>query len=159
GVTRRVSGAETRRTVARPKTTAGSRTVPTITDDLAERLAAHIDQRGLGLEDWLFAGRHGGAMAPDNWRARVWRPAVATAGLVKPTPTPHALRHTAVALWIGAGADRFTVSRWAGHADAGFTERTYGHLWHVDHSETRAAITDLLGGGSVQRIRTATDSR
>lgn len=50
-------------------------------------------------------------MSPDNWRARVWRPAVERAGLANLKPTPHALRHTAVALWIGAGADRYTVSQ------------------------------------------------
>ena len=93
-------------------------------------------------------------MSPDNWRARVWRPAVERAGLADPKPTPHALRHTAVALWIGAGADRYTVSQWAGHTDASFTERVYGHLWKKDHSETRAAIAELLGGGaSVRQLR------
>lgn len=155
GVSRRVSGGEHRRQVHRPKTAAGERVVPTITDELAERLVGHIDERGLGLDDWLFAGPRGGPMDPAAWRARVWRPAVDDAGLADPQPTPHALRHTAVALWIGAGADRFTVSRWAGHADAGFTERVYGHLWHSDHSETRLAIAELLGGGSVQRLQEA----
>ena len=154
GVTRRISGADARRQVHRPKTAAGDRVVPTITDELAERLAEHIDDRGLGLTDWLFAGRHGGPMSTDTWRARIWRPAVERAGLADPKPTPHALRHTAVALWIGAGADRYTVSRWAGHTDASFTERIYGHLWHTDHTETRAAIAELLGGrASVQKLR------
>ena len=154
GVTRRVSGAEHRRQLQRPKTMAGDRVVPTITDELAERLSTHIDEHGLGLTDWLFAGRHGGPMSPDNWRARVWRPAVERAGLADPKPTPHALRHTAVALWIGAWADRYTVSQWAGHTDASFTERVYGHLWKKDHSETRAGIAELLGGGaSVRQLR------
>jgi integrase len=91
GVTRRFSGAEHRRQLQRPKTAAGERVVPTITDDLADRLAAHIDERGLSLDDWLFAGPHGGPMSPDNWRARVWRPAVERAGLADYTPTPHGL--------------------------------------------------------------------
>jgi integrase len=154
GVSRRVSGDEIRRQVHRPKTTAGERVVPTITDELAERLAVHIDERGLSLDDWLFSGRRGGPMDPAVWRSRVWRPAVERAGLADPKPTPHALRHTAVALWIGAGADRYTVSQWAGHTDASFTERVYGHLWQKDHSETRAAIAELLGGGaSVRQLR------
>ena len=154
GVTRRVSGAEHRRQLQRPKTMAGDRVVPTITDELAERLSSHIDERGLSLDDWLFAGPHGGPMSPDNWRARVWRPAVERAGLADPKPTPHALRHTAVALWIGAGADRYTVCKWAGHTDASFTERVYGHLWQKDYSETRGAIAELLSGGaSVRQLR------
>ena len=152
GVTRRVSGAGQRRQIHRPKTAAGERVVPTITDELAGRLAAHIDARGLGLTDWLFTGQRGGAMEPALWRARVWRPAVERAQLADPKPTPHALRHTAVALWIGAGADRYTVSKWAGHTNAAFTEQVYGHLWEKDHSGTRAAIAELLGGASVRRL-------
>ena len=154
GVSRRISGDEYRRQVHRPKTTAGERVVPTITDELAERLSSHIDERGLGLDDWLFAGQRAGPMDPAAWRARVWRPAVKRAGLADPKPTPHALRHTAVALWIGAGADRYTVCKWAGHTDASFTERVYGHLWKKDHSETRAAIAELLSGSaSVRQLR------
>ena len=72
--------------------------------------------------------------------------------LSDPKPTPHSLRHTAVALWIGAGADRYTVSKWAGHTNAAFTEQVYGHLWEQDHSGTRAAIAELPGGASVRRL-------
>lgn len=154
GVGRRVSGAEHRRQLQRPKTMAGERTVPTTTDELTERLVGHMDERGLGLADWIFSGPQGGSMSPDSWRSRVWRAAVEAAGLDKPAPSPHSLRHTAVALWTGAGADRFTVSRWAGHTDASFTERVYDHLWKKDHSETRAAIAELLCvGASVPQLR------
>ena len=147
GVTRRVAGAERRRQLHRPKTAAGERVVPTITDGLVTRLAAHIDARGLRRNDWLFSGKRGAPMDPAVWRSRVWRPVVDRARLDNPKPTPHALRHTAVALWIGTGADRYTVSQWAGHTDASFTERVYGHLWQRDYSETRTAIADLLRGG------------
>ena len=152
GVTRRVSGAQQRRQIHRPKTVAGERVVPMITDELAERLAAHIDERGLGLTDWPFSGQRGAAMEPAPWRARVWNPAVERARLADPKPTPHSLRHTAVALWIGAGADRYTVSKWAGHTNAAFTEQVYGHLWEQDHGGTRAAVADLLGGASLRRF-------
>jgi len=42
-----------------------------------------------------------------------------------------------------------TVARWAGHTDAAFMERVYGHLWRNDHTDTRDAIATLLGGGQV----------
>ncbi len=80
------------------------RTVPTITDELAERHARHVTDRGLERGDLLFTGRQGGPMTPDNWRRRIWNTAVEKAEVVDPRPTPHSLRHTAVALWIGAGA-------------------------------------------------------
>jgi integrase len=92
-------------------------------------------------------------MTPDNWRSRIWRPAVERAGIADPQPTPHSLRHTAVALWIAAGVDRLTVARWAGHTDAAFMERVYGHLWRDDHTDTQNAIAALLGGGQVEKLR------
>ncbi len=153
GVSKNVSGRDQRRQEHLPKTTAGERTVPTITDEVADRLAQHIAKRGLGLRDLLFTGRQGGPMMPDNWRRRIWDTAVGSAVVVDPRPTPHSLRHTAVALWIGAGADRLTVSRWAGHTDSSFTERVYGHLWKRDHTDTRATIAELLSGGSVRSLR------
>lgn len=150
-----VSGGDARRQIHQTKTFAGERTVPTITPVLRSRLAALIDERGLGPGDWLFTGRDDGPMTPGNWRNRVWAAAVRDAGICDPQPTPHALRHTAVALWIAAGVDRLTVARWAGHTDAGFMERVYGHLWRDDHTDTQNAIDALLGGGQVQNLRPA----
>jgi integrase len=153
GVSKNVSGEVKRRQEHLPKTVAGERTVPTITDEVAERLAQHIAERGLGLRDLLFTGRQSGPMMPDNWRSRIWNTAVERASVADPQPTPHSLRHTAVALWIGAGADRLTVARWAGHIDSSFTERVYGHSWKQDHADTRAAIAELLSGGSIRPLR------
>ena len=141
-----VAGNGPRRQVHLPKTRAGARTVPCITDPLAERLAAHIDSRGLGQDSWLFAGPNGGPMTPRNWRERVWRPSVERAHLAPPVPTPHALRHTAVAAWVAVGADLYEVTRWAGHSSVAFTTRVYGHLWKVDNSGTRAALAEILAG-------------
>ncbi|MGC8628406.1 MAG: tyrosine-type recombinase/integrase [Acidimicrobiales bacterium] len=141
-----VSGDGPRRRVHPPKTRAGARTVPSITDPLAERLVAHIAGRGLAYDDWLFTGPEGGPMTPRNWRERVWRPSVERAHLAPPAPTPHALRHTAVAAWVAVGADLYTVSRWAGHSSVAFTTRVYGHLWKLDYSGTRAALADILAG-------------
>ncbi len=148
-----VSGGDTRRQIHPTKTFAGERTVPTITPALRRRLAAMIDERGLGPNDWLFTGSDDGPMTPGNWRNRVWAAASKRAGITDPQPTPHSLRHTAVALWIAAGVDRLTVARWAGHTDAGFMERVYGHLWRDDHTDTQNAIDALLGGGQVQKLR------
>jgi integrase len=153
GVPLKVSGEKARRQIHPTKTFAGERTVPTIHPGLRDRLAAMIDERGLGTRDWLFTGPRGGPMTPDNWRNRTWRPGVERADLADPQPTPHSLRHTAVALWTATGVDRLTVARWAGHTDAAFMERVYGHLWRDDHAQTQDAIATLLGGGQVQKLR------
>jgi integrase len=73
-----------------------------------------------------------------DWRRRSWNPAVAEAGL---SPLrPHDLRHTAVALWIAAGASPLEVSRRAGHTSPAFTLSRYGHLY----PEADAAVADKL---------------
>lgn len=63
-----------RRSVATPKSRVGLRVVPTVTTQLATRLAAHIEHHGLGRDDWLFAGPNGAPRSPTNWRNRVWLP-------------------------------------------------------------------------------------
>lgn len=136
------------RSVGSPKSRAGRRVVPTIHQELARRLTEHIHDRGLGPDDLLFANPSGTPMRQSNWRRRVWNPAVEAAGIADPKPTPHALRHTAVAAWISAGVDIFTASRWAGHSSTNITEQIYGHLWKVDHSGTREAIALLLSGSA-----------
>src|SRR5688500_7325210 len=61
------------------------------------------------------------------FRARVWRPAVVAAGL--DGLRIHDLRHTAVALWIAAGANPEEVAARAGHSSVSFTLDRYGHLY------------------------------
>jgi len=126
--------------VGPPKTRAGVRAVPTLTRPVAERLAAHIKERGLAPGDHLFTGPHGGIMRPTNWRARVFRPAVMGAGL-GPEVTPHSLRHGAVARWIAAGqSDPYVLSRWLGHSTPVIVYRTYAHLLPQDTT----AITEKM---------------
>lgn len=125
-----------------PKTRAGRRTVPMLTTETADRLAAR--QVGHGPDAFVFANPDGSPLRPNNFRARVWRPAVAAAGLTDPAPTPHALRHTAVAHWIAAGVvDPFKLKTWAGHRDVGTTSRIYGHLLPLDATEHRDQLSAM----------------
>ena len=136
-----------------PKTRAGVRSVPTITRPVAERLAAHIEERRLAPTDSLFAGSHGGVMRPTNWRARVFRPAVADAGLGSDV-TPHSLRHGAVARWIAAGqSDPYVLSRWLGHSTPTIVYRTYAHLLPQDTT----AITEKMEAEAGRAMLAATD--
>jgi hypothetical protein len=59
------------------------------------------------------------------FRARIWRPATRNAGL--DGLRIHDLRHTAVALWIAAGANPKEVAARAGHTSVSFTLDRYGH--------------------------------
>jgi len=133
-----------RRSLSTPKSRAGTRAVPTIYTALAARLAENIESRGLGRGDWLFAGPSGGPMRSANWRQRVWLPALDDAGLADPQPTPHSLRHTAIAAWLIVGIPVVRAASWAGHSPR-VLESTYGHLLDVDHQPVRARLEELFG--------------
>jgi integrase len=61
----------------------------------------------------VFTAGKGGVLRTSNFRVKVWLPAVRAAGLAPLRPRD--LRHTAVALWIAAGANPKEVSVRAGH--------------------------------------------
>ena len=96
-----------------PKTSAGRRMVGLprfVVDALRERIAAPGTD-----EDLVFAGPPGGALRVTLFRRCFWLPAVKAAGL--DGLRIHDLRHTAVALWIAAGANPKEVA--AGRACLG----------------------------------------
>ncbi|MCK4176997.1 tyrosine-type recombinase/integrase [Aciditerrimonas ferrireducens] len=72
------------------------------------------------------APQGGGPIRRTIWAARFFRPAVQRAGLAP--LRIHDLRHTAVALWIAAGASTLAITRWAGHSSSAFVLDRYGHL-------------------------------
>jgi integrase len=92
-----------------------------ITDLLADQLDSASDS------EFVFSSPCGDTLNYRNFRKRFWDPAVAQADLVG--VTPHALRHTCVALMIAEGANPLMVQRQLGHADLRMTLGTYGHLF------------------------------
>jgi integrase len=61
----------------------------------------------------------------------------------------HALRHACISLWIEAGLNPKQVQAAAGHASIELTFTVYGHLFHDDDANQRAAArmqSALLGG-------------
>ena len=130
--------------LGQPKTLAGTRTVPTLTEQVIELVVRRVDRLGLKPEDWLFAGRDGGLLRANAFRSRVWRPTLHLAGLADPQPTPHSLRHSAVAAWIATGTvDPYHLARWAGHREVSTIYRLYGHLLPTDTTASRAALGEL----------------
>jgi integrase len=100
------------------------------------------------VEDLVFVGPHGGALRVTLFRQRFWLPAVKAAGLNG--LRIHDLRHTAVALWIAAGANPKEVAARAGHASVSFTLDRYGHLYpeaDLNLRERLDAIWSASGGG------------
>jgi hypothetical protein len=57
----------------------------------------------------------------------------------------HDLRHTAVALWIAAGANPKEVSARAGHSSVSFTLDRYGHLYPEADNALRDRLDALYG--------------
>jgi hypothetical protein len=91
----------------------------------------------------VFTAPQGGPLRVTAFRARVWRPATRAAGL--DGLRIHDLRHTAVALWIAAGANPKEVAARAGHASVSFTLDRYGHLYPEADTALRDRLDALYG--------------
>ncbi|MFG2330165.1 tyrosine-type recombinase/integrase [Streptomyces sp. NPDC048604] len=98
---------------------------------------------GKGQGDLLFTAPEGGPLRYNNFRNRVFDPAVKEAGLGGMGITPHKLRHTAASLAIAAGADVKVVQLMLGHKDASMTLNVYGHLFPDRLDE----VADALDAG------------
>jgi integrase len=108
------------------KSAAGRRSVAVpavVTDDLMDHLGHFAEP---GAEGLVFPAPEGGLLRLENFRKRVWLPAVAQAGLAP--LRVHDLRHTCASLAIAAGADVKVLQRMLGHASAALTLDRYGHL-------------------------------
>jgi integrase len=57
----------------------------------------------------------------------------------------HALRHFYASTLLDAGESILALSEYLGHADPGFTLRTYTHLMPSSTERTKAAIDAMLG--------------
>ena len=122
-----------------PKTSAGNRTVP-VPVSVATVLADHLGRfSGGDPDDLVFPGPDGGALRVNAWRARYWQPAIKRTGLAP--LRPHDLRHTAVSLWIAAGASPKQIATWAGHTSVALVLDRYGHLL-PGHEEAVLAALD-----------------
>jgi integrase len=94
-------------------------TLPWVRPDAKKKVTAHL----------LFTTEAGEALNRTRFNREVWRPARAAAGLPATRDNGlHVLRHTAASAWLAEGVDINTVAEWLGHADPGFTLRTYVHL-------------------------------
>jgi integrase len=140
----------------RLKSPSGRRDVP-LSPGMAERLLNHRARTYKGEDRPVFASRVGTEVLPQNVRRRVLAPAAHSVGLGVGF---HTLRHTCASLLFEAGRNVKQVSEWLGHADAGFTLRTYVHL--MDEGIGDAAFLDQavqVKVGSREGPQTAADER
>jgi hypothetical protein len=85
-----------------------------------------------------------GQLRISNFRRNIWRPAVADANLA--CLRIRGLRHTAVALWIAAGASPKEVAARAGHTSMSFVLDRYGHLLPEADTALQARLDGLFAG-------------
>jgi len=111
--------------------------------------AIHARYRALVLVGAYGGLRNGGPLRVNGFRARVWRPATRAAGL--DGLRIHDLRHTAVALWIAAGANSKEVSSRVGHASVSFTLDRYGHLFPEADEALRTRLDAFYVAGGQAR--------
>lgn len=127
--------------VSPPKSAAGRRSVAMprlVADELEEHLRG---LPGAGPDALVFPAPEGGYLHLENFRKRIWLPAVAQTGLAP--LRIHDLRHTCASLAIAAGADVKVLQRMLGHASAALTLDRYGHLL-PGQAESVAERLDIL---------------
>lgn len=106
-----------------------------------------------GRDEPLFLSPAGRRVSVRNWRARVFTPGAAAAGL--PGLHVHDLRHTGASMAIASGADIKAVQQMLGHKSAVMTLDLYGHLWDTGLDDVAARIGQILG--STQNVPGSSD--
>lgn len=93
----------------------------------------------------ILFSRESGALNRNYFNSKIWRPALAAAGVEpKRENGCHALRHFYASTLLDAGESILALSEYLGHADPGFTLRTYTHLMPSSTERTKAAIDAML---------------
>lgn len=120
------------------KSRSGRRDVP-LSPGLRERLL-ELRRDNFREDAPVFASKAGTELLPANVYRRVLAPAAVSLGHFvevegsggrprkRSTVSFHTFRHTCASMLFEAGRNVKQVSEWLGHADAGFTLRTYVHL-------------------------------
>lgn len=136
--------------VQAPKSAAGRRAVSLprfVVDALADHVGTFSEPGPDGL---VFPSPQGGHLRLENFRKRVWEPAVRQAGLA---PLRfHDLRHTCASLAIAAGADVKVLQRMLGHSSAALTLDRYGHLMPGQAQDVARRLDEMASRARPQRV-------
>jgi integrase len=121
----------------------------------------------------ILTAAQGGAIRRDSFDTRIWKPALAAAGVILPpeeTRHPiahrpgkfrtvltyqesredgfHALRHTFASVQLDAREPIVAVSKWLGHSDPSITLRIYAHMMPEADGRGRSAMQNWFESGS-----------
>ncbi|MFF9808638.1 tyrosine-type recombinase/integrase [Streptomyces coeruleorubidus] len=102
----------------------------------------------------IFSGPGGNHVRVSNFNDHHWKPALSIAGIIPareagkryasaPEHGMHALRHFYASVLLDAGESIRALSSYLGHADPGFTLRTYTHLMPNSEGRTRKAVDSM----------------
>ena len=145
-VQRAVSGGE----VTTPKSARARE--PELFAPVAKELAAlHLAHGRPPLDQLVFPDSAGGHLRRQNWRRRVWIPALERAGV--PYFRSYDLRHTCATLLLYEGRTLNEVAEHLGHSDPGFTARTYAHVMRDASKRRRITISEAIRRGRVAASR------
>ncbi|MPZ69903.1 MAG: tyrosine-type recombinase/integrase [Actinobacteria bacterium] len=97
---------------------------------LLAELKEHLERADKNPDDLLFTGEKGGPLRYRYGYMDLWRATLKELGL--PMVGIHALRHSAAARMISAGASPKAVQSIMGHRSAAFTLTVYGHMFDED---------------------------
>lgn len=103
----------------------------------------------------IFTGSGNSFVRVSYFNDFMWKPALAVAGIIPPAEEGeryasapldgmHALRHFYASVLLDAGENIRALSQYLGHADPGFTLRTYTHLMPSSEGRTRKAVDGLF---------------
>lgn len=138
------------------KTPTRDRVVKAVPGFVWDRWAESLPERP---EDMLVTAPGGGVLAPGNYRARVWRPAVKAVFGEPSALVPHDLRHFAISVWLAAGASVLDAADWAGHTSPSLIEGTYSHSLPRTGSEFETEVLgSVLAARSFPRLRSVEGS-
>jgi integrase len=94
----------------------------------------------------IIYGFHGGAINRGDLNKKAWWPAATKSGIPQARKNGmHALRHFYASTLLDAGESIKALANYLGHADPGFTLRTYTHLMPSSEERTRKAIDQAFG--------------
>lgn len=134
------------RVVLAPPKGRKTRTVP-LADTVANELAEHIRRHPPGPDGLLFTTREAKPIARTYYNPAIWKPALVRAGIEPHRHNGmHQLRHWYASVVLDGGQSIRTLADYLGHADPGFTLRTYTHLMPESAERSRRAIDEMLSG-------------
>ena len=133
-------GAGGRLVAGPPKSEAGHRTV-SVSQPVLAMVGAHLAARGVSRDDaeaLVFATATGAPLHYSTWRSKVWRPAVAAAGV--DGAGFHDLRRANATALVLVGTDVTVAQYRLGHADVRMTLDVYAQVTDEAHRAAAEAL-------------------